>query len=72
MVAQCWSCVSRSGLSKDYEVFVLSKIAEAQRSSATTRELSHNVRNDLGPITAAAAILLTDSLPLAASRISML
>lgn len=61
------------GLSMDYEVFLLSRITEAHRNGATTHEaVAHGLQRTAGLITAAAAILVTVFLALAASNLTAL
>ena len=61
------------GLSMDYEVFLLSRITEAHRNGATTTEaVAQGLQRTGGLITAAAAILVTVFLALAASNLTAL
>ncbi|KAB2811041.1 MMPL family transporter [Pimelobacter simplex] len=61
------------GLSMDYEVFLLSRITEAHRTGATTAEaVAQGLQRTGGLITAAAAILVTVFLALAASNLTAL
>ncbi|WP_304119178.1 MMPL family transporter [Mycolicibacterium bacteremicum] len=61
------------GLSMDYEVFLLSRITEAHRKGATTTEaVAQGLQRTGGLITAAAAILVTVFLALAASNLTAL
>lgn len=61
------------GLSMDYEVFLLSRITEAHRNGATTTEaVAQGLQWTGGLITAAAAILVTVFLALAASNLTAL
>ncbi len=61
------------GLSMDYEVFLLSRITEAHRDGATTADaVSQGLQRTGGLITAAAAILVTVFLALAASNLTAL
>ncbi|GAA1512311.1 MMPL family transporter [Pimelobacter simplex] len=61
------------GLSMDYEVFLLSRITEAHRNGATTSEaVAQGLQRTGGLITAAAAILITVFLALAASNLTAL
>lgn len=65
-------CIS-FGLSMDYEVFLLSRITEAHRNGATTTEaVAEGLQHTGGLITAAAAILITVFLALAASDLTAL
>lgn len=61
------------GLSMDYEVFLLSRITEAHRDGATTQEaIAQGLQRTAGLITAAAAILVTVFVALAASNLTAL
>ncbi|MDE0774686.1 MMPL family transporter [Nocardioides sp.] len=61
------------GLSMDYEIFLLSRITEAHRNGATTTEaVAQGLQRTGGLITAAAAILVTVFLALAASNLTAL
>jgi RND superfamily putative drug exporter len=61
------------GLSMDYEVFLLSRITEAHRNGASTTEaVAQGLQRTGGLITAAAAILVTVFLALAASNLTAL
>lgn len=61
------------GLSMDYEVFLLSRITEAHRHGATTTQaVAQGLHRTGGLITAAAAILVTVFLALAASNLTAL
>ncbi|UUW88612.1 MMPL family transporter [Pimelobacter simplex] len=61
------------GLSMDYEVFLLSRITEAHLTGATTAEaVAQGLQRTGGLITAAAAILVTVFLALAASNLTAL
>jgi RND superfamily putative drug exporter len=61
------------GLSMDYEVFLLSRITEAHRNGATTTNaIAQGLQRTGGLITAAAAILVTVFLALAASNLTAL
>jgi RND superfamily putative drug exporter len=61
------------GLSMDYEVFLLSRITEAHRNGATTAEaVAQGLQRTGGLITAAAAILVTVFMALAASNLTAL
>lgn len=61
------------GLSMDYEVFLLSRIAEAHRNGASTNEaVAQGLQRTGGLITAAAAILVTVFVALAASNLTAL
>lgn len=61
------------GLSMDYEVFLLSRITEAHRNGATTAEaVAQGLQRTGGLITAAAAILVTVFVALAASNLTAL
>ncbi|PWN04313.1 transporter [Nocardioides silvaticus] len=61
------------GLSMDYEIFLLSRITEAHRNGATTAEaVSQGLHRTGGLITAAAVILVTVFLALAASNLTAL
>lgn len=61
------------GLSMDYEVFLLSRITEAHRNGATTTEaIAQGLQRTGGLITAAAVVLVTVFLALAASNLAAL
>ncbi len=61
------------GLSMDYEVFLLSRITEAHRAGATTAQaVAQGLQRTGGLITAAAAVLVTVFLALAASNLTAL
>ena len=61
------------GLSMDYEVFLLSRITEAHRNGASTTEaVAKGLQRTGGLITAAAAILVTVFVALAASNLTAL
>lgn len=61
------------GLSMDYEVFLLSRITEAHRNGASTTEaVAQGLQRTGGLITAAAAILVTVFVALAASNLTAL
>jgi len=61
------------GLSMDYEVFLLSRITEAHRTGASTTEaVAQGLQRTGGLITAAAAILVTVFVALAASNLTAL